>query len=98
MHYSRGILTFTLLLLLRSDPSLAVVWRSQTHVARKARGESGDMAVPNLFWRNVGVVSTPPPLYLNFYRKLVMIAKPSVGKGGWHSQEFLIVVEESYSR
>ncbi len=33
------------------------------------------MAVPNLFWRNVEVVSAPPPLYLNFYRKLVMIAK-----------------------
>ncbi len=33
------------------------------------------MAVPNLFWRNVEVVSAPPPLYQNFYRKLVMIAK-----------------------
>ncbi len=32
------------------------------------------MAVPNLFWRNVEVVSAPPPLYLNFYRKLAMIA------------------------
>ncbi len=52
-----------------------VVWHSQTYVARKARGGSGDMAVPNLFWRNVEVVSVPPPLYLNFYRKLVMIAK-----------------------
>ncbi len=28
------------------------------------------------------VVSAPTPLYLNFYRKLAMIAKPSVGKGG----------------
>ncbi len=28
------------------------------------------------------VVSVPPPLYLNFYRKLAMIAKPRVGKGG----------------
>ncbi len=28
------------------------------------------------------MVSAPPPLYLNFYRKLTMIAKPSVGKGG----------------
>ncbi len=40
------------------------------------------MAVPNLFWRNVEVVSAPPPLYLYFYRKLAVIAKPSVGKGG----------------
>ena len=24
------------------------------------------------------MVSVPPPLYLNFYRKLAMIAKPSV--------------------
>ncbi len=39
------------------------------------------MAVPSLFWRNVEVVSVPPPLYLNLYRKLAMIAKPSVGKG-----------------
>ncbi len=36
------------------------------------------MAIPNSFWRNVEVVSVPPPLYLNFYRKLAMIAKPSV--------------------
>ncbi len=41
-----------------------------------------DMAVPNLFWRNVDVVSAVPPLYLNFYLKLVMIAILSVGKGG----------------
>ncbi len=34
------------------------------------------MAVPNLFWRNVEVVNAPPPLYLIFYRKLAMIAKP----------------------
>ncbi len=26
------------------------------------------------------MVSAPPPLYLNFYRKLAMIAKPSVGR------------------
>ncbi len=45
-------------------------------------GGSGDMAIPNLFWRSVEVASVPPPLYLNFYRKLAMIAKPSVGKGG----------------
>ena len=43
---------------------------------------SGDMTIPNLFWRNVEVMSAPPPLYLNFYRKLAMIAKPSIGKGG----------------
>ncbi len=36
------------------------------------------MAIPNLFWRNVEVVSAPLPLYLNFYRKLAMTAKPSV--------------------
>ncbi len=42
---------------------VTLVWRSQTHLARKARGGSGDMAVPNLFWRNVEVVSAPPPLY-----------------------------------
>ena len=30
------------------------------------------MAIPNLFWRNVEVVSAPPPLYLNFYRKLAL--------------------------
>ncbi len=36
-------------------------------------------------------MSAPPPLYLNFYRKLAMIAKPSVGKGCWHAQEFLFV-------
>ncbi len=48
---------------------------SQTRVARKACGGSRDMAVPNLFWRNVEVVSAPPPLYLNFYRKFAMIAK-----------------------
>ncbi len=36
------------------------------------------MAIPNFFWRNVEVVSVPPPLYLNFYRKLAVIAKPSV--------------------
>ncbi len=28
------------------------------------------------------MVSAPSPLYLNFYRKLTMIAKPSIGKGG----------------
>ncbi len=39
---------------------------------------SGDMAIPNLFWRSVEVVSVPPPLYLNFYHKLAMIAKPSI--------------------
>ncbi len=36
------------------------------------------MAIPNLFWRNVEVVSAPPPLYLNFYRRLAMMAEPSV--------------------
>ncbi len=36
------------------------------------------MTIPNLFWKNVEVVSAPPPLYLNFYCKLAMIAKPSV--------------------
>ncbi len=41
-------------------------------------GMSGDMAIPNLFWRNVKVVSVSPPLYLNFYRKLAMIAKRSI--------------------
>ncbi len=55
------------------------VRRSQTHVARRG---SGDMAISNLFWRNVEIVSATPPLYLNFYRKLAMIAKPSIGKGG----------------
>ncbi len=33
----------------------------------------GTWAIPNLF-----LVSVPPPLYLNFYRKLAMIAEPSV--------------------
>ncbi len=55
-----------------------LVWRSQTRIVRKACGGSGDMDIPNLFWRNVEVVSAPPPLYLNFYRKLAMTAKPSV--------------------
>ena len=56
-------------------------------VCLKWKGREGKKAsdslafVPNLFWRNVEVVSAPPPLYLNFYRKLAMIAKPSVGKG-----------------
>ncbi len=37
------------------------------------------MAIPNLLWRNVEVVSAPPPLYLNYYyHKLAMIAKPSI--------------------
>ncbi len=52
---------------------------SLTLVARKARRGSGDMAVPNLFWRNVEVVNALPPLYLNFYRKLAMIAEPLKG-------------------
>ncbi len=56
---------------------LRVVWWSQTHRSSQSGG-SGDMAIPNLFWRNVEVVSVPPPLYLNFYRKLVMIAKRSI--------------------
>ncbi len=60
---------------------LRIVWRSQTHVTAKCGG-SGDMAIQNLFWRNVEVVSAPPPLYLNFYRKFAIIAKPSIGKGG----------------
>ncbi len=48
------------------------------------------MAVPNLFWRNVEVVSAPPPLYLNFYRKLAMIAKLRVGKGGNMHRNFYL--------
>ncbi len=40
------------------------------------------MAIPNLFWRNVEVASAPPPLYLNFYCRLAMIAKPGIGKVG----------------
>ncbi len=67
------------MVIITSKRRVKVVRCSQTHVAR---GGSGDMAIPNLFWRNVEVVSAPPPLYLNFYRKLAMIAKPSVGKGG----------------
>ncbi len=59
---------------------IVIVWWSQTHVARRARGGSGDIAIPNLFWRNVEVVSAPPILYLNFYRKFAMIAKPSIEK------------------
>ncbi len=59
-------------------PWVALFWRSQIHLAPFAPGGSGDMAIPNLFWRNVEVVNTPPPLYLNFYHKLAIIAKPSV--------------------
>ncbi len=40
------------------------------------------MAITNLFWRNVEMASAPPPLYLNFYSRLAMIAKPSIGKVG----------------
>ncbi len=63
------------MVIITSKRRVKVVRRSQTHVAY---GGSGDMAIPNLFWRNVEVVSAPPPLYLNFYRKLSMIAKPSI--------------------
>ncbi len=59
-------------------PPSHLVWQSQTHVARKACGGSGDMTIPNMFWRNVEVVSAPPPLYLNFYCRLAMTAEPSV--------------------
>ena len=54
--------------------------KSDPHVACKVCGGSRDMAIPNLFWKNVQVVSAPPPLYLNFYRKLATTAKPSVEK------------------
>ena len=45
------------------------------HLALRVQRVWG-LAIPNLFWRSVEVVSAPPPLYLNF--KLAMIAKPSV--------------------
>ncbi len=76
-----GIFT---MLYLGSDNAIThviiIVWWSQTHVARRARGGYGDIAIPNLFWRNVEVVSASPPLYLNFYHKLAMIAKPSIDR------------------
>ncbi len=41
------------------------------------------------------MVSAPPPLYLNFYRKLAMIAKPSLGKGGDMHRNFYLCLRRA---
>ena len=55
------------------------------------------MAIPNLFWRNVEVVSVPPPLYLNFYHKLAMIAKPSIEKVAGMCRNFYLWLRRAVS-
>ncbi len=58
------------------------------------------MAISNLFWRNVEVVSVPPPLYLNFYfyLKLAMIAEPSVERMADKHRNFYLWLRRTIPR